>query len=303
MNIAIRLEGGIGDHLLGNRFVHAIHEKYPNANLNIFSDTEDNPRHISLLKDLWPRLYNNTTVLKHRTDQNFKIQSIFGEEAYPAHISNLPDDFESLTKTFDKFYDLHIDSLKWLNYDFDWLRYYYFFPKPDINIETGNEYIMAHLYSRPNSPYNLEQWYVLKLLNKLSENNKIVIVTQADHVDFYSELFDNKNIKIECPESPLEIFKISAKCKLFIGIDSGVRYMPYHFSKPTYLFSKYCGSYGQVAHSHLIRWLIFPKNVFPMHFNIDSVSNIINNNFKHNGYILFPEIQSDIEKYIVDRKL
>jgi ADP-heptose:LPS heptosyltransferase len=305
MNISIRLEGGIGDHLLSNRFVHCIREKYPNANLNIFSDTEDNPKQIELLKALWPNLYKNSTVLKKRLDQNFKIQSIFGEETYPAHISNLPDDFEKLTKTYDKFYDLHIDSLKWLKYDFDWLRYYYFFPKPDTNFTSqyGEGYIMAHLYSRPSSPYNLEQWYSIALLSKLSQTNKIVVITMEEHKNFYSELFNNNNITIDCSSNIIDIFKIASNCELFIGIDSGIRYIPYHFGKPVFVFSKYCQQYGHVAYSHLIRWLIFDKNVFPMHYSIDQVDRICNNVIKNKCFGLYPNLPDNIEQYIVDREL
>ena len=35
MEIAVRLEGGLGDCLLGNRFVSAIKEKYTDANVSL----------------------------------------------------------------------------------------------------------------------------------------------------------------------------------------------------------------------------------------------------------------------------
>jgi len=35
MNISVRLEGGLGDHLLANRFVHAIKDKFSNAEIYI----------------------------------------------------------------------------------------------------------------------------------------------------------------------------------------------------------------------------------------------------------------------------
>ena len=35
MNISVRLEGGLGDCLLGNRFANAIKEKYPKKKINI----------------------------------------------------------------------------------------------------------------------------------------------------------------------------------------------------------------------------------------------------------------------------
>lgn len=303
--IAIRLEGGLGDHLLGNRFVHAIKEKYPTNLLHFFSDTEGNSNSINVLQNLFPSIYKNITVLGKRKDLNYKIHSIFGEEVYPAHINNLPKEFLQNIKSYDKFYDLHIDGLKWLQSDFDWLRYYYFFPKPEINLVSPykGSYIMAHLYARPGSPYNLEQWYTISLLNKLSETNKIVIITTEEHKNFYSEIFNNKNIIIDCADNVIDIFKIASNCELFIGIDSGIRYIPYHFSKPVFVFSKYCQRYGHVAYSHLIRWLIFEKNVFPMHFQLEEVLRIIHNVIQNKSFVLYPNLPDNIEQYIVDRNL
>jgi len=303
--IGIRLEGGLGDHLLGNRFVHAIKEKYPTNELHIFSDTENNPNSINVLQNLFPGIYKNLTVLGKRKDPNYKIHSIFGEEVYPAHINNLPEEFLHNIKSYDKFYDLHIDGLQWLKSDFDWLRYYYFFPKPEVNLKSPYEgrYIMAHLYARPDSPYNLEQWYTISLLNKLSETNKIVIITTEEHKNFYSEIFNNRNIIIDCADNVIDIFKIASNCELFIGIDSGIRYIPYHFSKPVFVFSKYCAEYGQVAYSHLIRWLIFEKNVFPMHYKIEKVLRIIDNVIKNKYFVLYPYLPDNIENYIVDRNV
>jgi hypothetical protein len=307
MNIAVRLEGGLGDHLLGNRFIHAIKDKYPSSNLHVFSDTENNPNSINVLKALFPNIYNNTTVVGYRKDKNYKINSMFGEESYPAHIDNLPDDTLQAIKNCDIFYDLHIDGLKWLNYDFDWLRYYHFFPRPQIELKQkyNEKYIMAHLYARPDSPYNLDQRYVIDLLTKLSEikNQKIVIVTMEQHKDYYQDLFNNPNIIIDTSDNVFEIFQIAAGCSAFIGIDSGVRYIPYHFSKPTFVFSKYCSQYGLVAPSHLIRWLIFEKNVFPIGFDINLVTDVLSNCIKNPASQIFPQYTNGVEMVVVDRKL
>jgi hypothetical protein len=307
MNIAVRLEGGLGDHLLGNRFIHAIKDKYPNSNLHVFSDTENNPNSINVLKALFPNIYNNTTVVGQRKDKNYKINSMFGEESYPAYIDNLPDDTLQAIKNCDIFYDLHIDGLKWLNYDFDWLRYYHFFPRPQIELKQkyNEKYIMAHLYARPDSPYNLDQRYVIDLLTKLSEikNQKIVIVTMEQHKEYYQDLFNNPNIIIDTSDNVFEIFQIAAGCSAFIGIDSGVRYIPYHFSKPTFVFSKYCSQYGLVAPSHLIRWLIFEKNVFPIGFDINLVTDVLSNCIKNPASQIFPQYTNGVEMVVVDRKL
>jgi hypothetical protein len=305
LKIAIRLEGGLGDHLLGNRFVHAIKEKYPTNELHIFSDTENNPNSINVLQSLFPSVYKNITVLGKRKSPHYKINSIFGEEVYPAHINNLPEDFLQEMKSYDEFYDLHIDGLKWTKYDFDWLRYYYFFPAPEIKLTSPYKdlYIMAHLYARPNSPYNLDQKYVVSLLKSLAFKNKVVIVTMEEHKNYYQEIFNVENIKIDCSNDILDIFRIASGCDVFIGIDSGIRYIPYHFGKPVFVFSKYCPQYGTVAYSHLIRWLIFEKNVLPLHANIEDVNLMITNVIKNKCFTLYPYLPYNIEQYIVDRNL
>lgn len=312
MNIAVRLEGGIGDHLLANRFVHAIIDKYPHASFKFFSDTEGNSKQAEALEALWPCVYaGRIEVLKERKNKEFFIPSKFaadGKENYPAHLDNLPDSFHEEIKNFDKFYDLHIDGLKWMHYDFDWQRYFYFFPKveantPDMFKVGGEPFILCHLYARPNSPYNMEKWYVESLLCALSKDIKVVVVTTDEDAEYYKDI---PNIKIVAPKSIYEVFCIAKYCTAFIGIDSGIRYIPYHFSKPTFVFSKYCPTYGQVVPSHLVRWLIFQYHVLPLHFGTDRVKNLINDALSHPAFNLLPHYSVgdvNIKNAIVDREL
>lgn len=304
MNIALRMEGGLGDHLLSNRFAAAIREKYPNANIVLYSDTEGNPSSSKLLLKLFPKFYNSCEVIPNRKDKNFTINTQFGQEIYPCHLDNMPEEFLQKFKQADKFYDLHIDSLNWLKADFDWLRYYYFFPKPQVKLQEINffkgKYILCHLYARPDSPYNLEQWYAIELIKKISKINNVIIITQEEHKEFYREVFNISNVLITTPNLE-DCFSLASECQAFIGIDSGIRYIPYHFSKPVFVFSKYCQQYGSISPSHLIRWLIFPKNVFPMHFNLEIVEKILKNCCEKRSSQLFPEFLDGIDAYIVNR--
>jgi ADP-heptose:LPS heptosyltransferase len=306
MNIALRLEGGLGDHLLANRFSAAIREKYPESHITMYSDTEGNPTSSELLFKLFPKFYNSYEVIQNRKSKEFKIQTKFGNENYPAHIDNIPEDYSNKFLAADKFYDLHIDGLKWLNADFDWLRYYYFFPKPQIEFQKYKDlnfkYILCHLYARPDSPYNLEKWYCIDLIKKISKFSNVVIITQSQHVNFYEEIFNSENIFITTPNLE-QCFSLASECEAFIGIDSGIRYIPYHFSKPVFVFSKYCHQYGSVAPSHLIRWLIFQKNVFPMHLDMSAVEKILKNCLDNSYSSLFPELSGSIDDFIVNRKL
>lgn len=305
MNINVRMEGGIGDHLLSNRFVPAILDKYPSAKIKIFSDTENNPKMLDILMRHFSYLYERGgEVIEKRQNKNFAIRSQFGTENYPCAIENQLAETMQKLMDCDKFYDLHIDGLKWLHYDFDWLRYYYYFPKP-TNVPSSkykDPYILTHLYARPDSVYNLDQSYVVELLKKLSANNRVVVLTTKDHAQYYEEVSSNSNITIDSTSDMNDIFGIASQCSAFLGIDSGIRYIPYYFSKPTFVFSQYCQSYGSVIHSHLIRWLLYTKNVLPVNVNIDAVCRLMENIKKHPAYSLFPEIPSDIENFIVERQ-
>jgi ADP-heptose:LPS heptosyltransferase len=241
MNISLRMEGGLGDHLLANRFSAAIREKYPNDCITLYSDMENNSSSLKLLNQLFPKFYNLYEVIPNRKNKQHKIISQFGEELYPADIKNLPDEYIEKFNKSDKFYDLHIDGLKWLNADFDWLRYYYHFPKPQIEITKpnhfGGNYILCHLYARPNSPHNLDQSYAIQLIKKISEFTNVIIITMQEHIEFYKDVFGIRNIFITTPNL-IDSFSLASECKAFIGIDSGIRYIPYHISKPVYVFSK-----------------------------------------------------------------
>lgn len=305
MKINIRMEGGLGDHLAANRFVPAILDKYPDAKIKLFSDTENNPRSLDLILKLFPSYYaRGGKLIEARKSKTFDIVSQFGKENYPASLSNqTPEILKEMVEDCDRFYDLHIDGLKWTDYEFDWLRYYYFFPKPQIQTQNicGSNYIMTHLYARPDSPYNLDKNYTINLINKLSEFNTVLVLVEEKYKEYYSSLLANLNVIINTTDSLETIFNLAANCSCYVGIDSGIRYVPYHFSKPTFVFSNYCQQYGQVAPSHLIRWLIFSKNVFPINFDINTVCKIISNCSKSSTYALYPELLSNIDQYIVRR--
>lgn len=300
------MEGGLGDHLLANRFAAAIREKYPNDHITLYSDTEGNHSSSKILMELFPRFYNESQVVPNRKNKEFLIKVPFGSENYPAHLDNLPEEFSEKFKNADKFYDLHIDGLKWLKADFDWLRYYYHFPKPQIELvkhkHFSGDYILCHLFSRPDSPYNLEKSYAINLVQKLSEFTNVVIITTEEHLEFYKEVLGLTNVFVATPNLK-DCFSLASECKAFVGIDSGIRYIPYHFSKPVFVFSKYCSQYRAVAPSHLIRWLIFEKNVLPMNANLEILANIFKTCINNPASVLFPEAQQEINKYIIDREL
>lgn len=299
MNISIRLEGGLGDHLLANRFVHAINEKYKKDNLKIYSDTDGNQFQLNFLKKYWPSLYKNAVVAPERKNKTFSIKSQFGEEIYNAALENQD---EIVYKGYDKFIDLCLDRLEWLNADFDWARYFYFFPSPEIqpNGEKENSFILANLFSRPSSPYSLDKKYLINLIEEVRKIEKIIIVTTEENKHYYDGInFENVEIRVADLD---EVFYLSSQCKAFLGIDSGIRCMPYYFGKPTFYFSTFCKQYGDVLPAYLLRWVIFDKNVFPMHYNINYITHLLNVAIQKRAGFIFPYLNlQNFDNIIIKR--
>lgn len=302
MDIAVRMEGGLGDHLLANRFVFAIRDKYPDAKIFAFSDVESNFKS-DFLPTLFPGVYEKFEVASIRAREEFVIESQFGIENWPASMANVNDEYKRKFASADKFYNLHIDSLDFTTHDYEWLRYFHHFPRPTISLETfptPEKFVACQLYARPNASSNLDKWYVEALVKKLSNSIPVVIMTLREHLDFYSFLSEIPNVTIECP-TLLEATSIAKQCSAFIGIDSGLRYLPYHFSKPTFVFSKYCRQRGVVAPSQLIRWLLFENNVFPEYHDAGEVASIVSLAASDPTYALFPQ-SSPIDNLIVRRR-
>jgi ADP-heptose:LPS heptosyltransferase len=187
MNIAVRLEGGIGDCLLANRFVFAIKEKYPNSKITAYIDSEGQTFQKEALETLYPNVYKELKIIPCKKYKELWIHSQFGEELNRGILENVPDEIrEEMETKYDKFYDLHIDSLKWTEYDFDWLRYFYFFPKPELVCKNllKDDYIILHLVSSGSTSDRLENWYIDELIGTLRKSLdsklKIVLISKAE---------------------------------------------------------------------------------------------------------------------------
>jgi ADP-heptose:LPS heptosyltransferase len=310
LKISVRMEGGLGDHFAANRFIPAIKELHPDCKIDLFSDTEGSSLQSDILDKIWPSHFENIHVIKDKKYESFKIvSSNFGEELHPGNIKNVPDDISDMMKNgYDKFYDLHIDSLEWLNHDYQWIKYFNFFPTPEkipnTTIELPDNFIMTHLYARDGADSNMEGWYIEKLIKNISMDFDIVVLYNQDSEHIYEKLLKENLEKVHFRNVSLEdIFYIASKCIASFGIDSGVRFIPYHFGKPNFVFSKYCQQYGVTQYSYLIRWLFNEKFVFPLHYDIKSASRIIKNTLKNPAYKLYPFLLDDIEKLVAQRNI
>jgi hypothetical protein len=300
MNISVRLEGGLGDVLCANRFVSAIKEKYPNSNITAYIDSEGKTFQKEALDILYPNLYKKIKIIQSKKYKEFWVNCQFGLDNYYGALENVPDEVKSEMESYDKFYDLHIDSLKWTEYDFDWLRYYRFFPRPELKCENSKgDYIVLHLVSSTSVGHRLENWYIERLITNLSKNYKLYIISTPDTNHFYEAVKKLNNVNI-FNGSIKEVCELISNAKLMVSTDSGFRYVAYGYSIPTLTFSKHSPQPFVSIPSHQIRWLMFPETCFPLNYNTDFVSELVSKILTNQGYILCPFLK-DFDNQAIKR--
>lgn len=292
MNISVRLEGGLGDILCANRFIPAIKEKYRGAKVTAYIDSEGKTFQKEALEILYPSMYEKVEVIQEKKYKEFWVDCQFGLDNYYGALENVPDKVRSEMNSFDKFYDLHIDSLKWMDYDFDWLRYYRFFPRPEL--ESKNEkgdYVVFHLISSTSVGHRLEEWYIERLVSAVEKNHKVYLISTPETNHFYEKLKELKNVTI-FNGSIKEVCELISNAKFMLSTDSGFRYISYGYGIPTLTYSKQSREPFTSIPSHQVRWLMFPETCFPLNFDLHFVADTIDRICKSKGYILAPYIQN-----------
>lgn len=301
MNISVRLEGGAGDCLLGHRFSTAIKEKYPQSSITAYIDSEGKSFQKELIECLYPSFYKEIKIIPNKKYKEFWVDCQFGIDNYYGALENVPDNIRSEMESYDKFYDLHIDSLKWTGYDFDWLRYFKFFPKPELKVNNNRgNYIVFHLVSSTSAGHRLEDWYITKLISLISKNYKCVIISTEDTNKFYNEIKNLPNIEIF--NGPIkDVCSVISNASMMIATDSGFRYIAYGYGIPTITFSKHSQQPFSSIPSHQLRWLMFAETCFPLNWDASAINTITNNILKKDkGYILAPYLK-DFELQAVKR--
>ncbi len=288
MQISVRLEGGLGDCILGSRFVPAIKDKYPNSEITAYIDSEGKTFQRDSLLYAYPSLYKEVKIIQNKKYKEFWVDCQFGTDNYYGALENVPDDVRAEMQSYDKFYDLHIDSLKWTNFDFDWLRYFKYFPRPEVKKQNLlGDYVVFHLLSSTSVGHRLEKWYSSRLIKEVAEKIKVVIISTPETNDYYSEVKDLPNVTIFNGEV-YEAIDLISNAKLMVSTDSGFRYLAHGFSIPVLTFSKQSTQAHSVLPSHYMRWLLFPESCFPLNFDLVYVKNIVFNVLENPGFILVP---------------
>lgn len=306
IKINCRLEGGVGDCLLGCRFLPAIKEKHPDSNITLWFDSNGKDFQAKTVSCLYSHLFDDYKIIPSKKYSEFWVDCQFGTDNFYGAIENVPDDIrKEMTEDCDVFYNLHIDGLKWITYDFDWRRYFYFFPRPQIanseqirkDLGLPNSYVVVHLHSDSSVGHVLEDFYVDGLLKKVSEFVHVVVIATEKTKHFYKN-YDNVTILVQPIEKVLPVIE-GAKC--MVSTDSGFRYVAYGCNVPTIVFSANCVAPQTVPYSHRLRWLMFTEHCLPLNYSFVFVSKTVRNILENPMYSLFPFVQ-DADRELVNRK-
>jgi ADP-heptose:LPS heptosyltransferase len=257
MKIGVIMYGGIGDHLLANRFVPSI--------LNFHKESK-----VELLR---PYL-NNLDEFPGKNYPIFMMESFSnfysGFKYIKKNISTHPDvwvDMQSTTNEFEEFneydivYNLVPDALKWLTYDhLELEKYFKNFPSPHLNLKNDNQdYILFHPNAREDKTkqmvLNINQ--AANIVNFFKQKGERLICPVAPSNKFLIDFC--KEIDLEMHECNLiEMWQFSKNCKFSICCDSAPKYFPFHFSKPNLTLTDL---YSEIF---LIRWVLNPRTAMPL---------------------------------------
>ena len=270
----------LGDILCASRFIPAIKELHPNAYITAYLDTEGNPMQEQWIRALYPSSYDEIITIPSKKYKHFVTNSQYGEETRYGALENIPDKYVFEMRSADVFYDMHIDGMKWVNYPFDWLRYFYHFPRPELPRQARGRRIFIHLASNNlQSDHQNEKWYNINLVNRLSKIAEfcyLVYTPKTEHIirAIYQNVKQIGGVGLFASDDPKEIAMLIDQCSLFVGMDSGLKYLAAGYSLPCILFARQCYLPHQVAASHKVRWLIHENDYMPVNYNVEYVAEI-----------------------------
>jgi ADP-heptose:LPS heptosyltransferase len=309
MRIAVRLEGGIGDHLLANRFVPAITEKHRGAKIDLFSSTNGSRIQSNLLNSLFN--YYNKTFLTEQESEVYNVTSQFGRENYPQHIENINKKTLKEIKSYDKWYNLHIDSLEWMSSGLDWQRYFYSFPKPTEEIGDsklkGENYLVLHLASdNLANGHRMSRSYLNRFIDTIPEGFGVIALSTPSTSEFINSTI-GQNARVKILQSTItEVARTIKDCSGLFAIDSGIKYLGHTFNKPTLCWARESLSPHSVTLSHKVRWLTHPQLYFPLEFNERYMWNCMNNLIKTDNFLLAPGLvpsKDNLSRLLLKREL
>ena len=263
MKIGIIMYGGIGDHLLANRLVPAVLQYYKIDKVDII------------------RPYLNNIEEYNGLNNPYFIAKSFNYYSEVIHVKKLISthqdiwiDMQQTTNEFaefnqyDKIFNFVPDAMIWPTYShLPIAKHFKYFPQPNLNLENNDQdYIFFFPVARENQhelhkiPISLSK-QIVEFANK----NKLKTICPISEGNLYLKEYC-KEINLETKVVSLDdMWQFAKNCKAAISCDSGPRYFPLHFGKPTLLLT------GIINEPFLVRWLLNMNTTMHIDSTVENV--------------------------------
>jgi hypothetical protein len=261
--VAVRMEGGLGDHILGMRVLRFIHERHPQTNVSVFCDCagHSDPLQIVRMSPLVsevlpvyqsapPQRLDTIGKLVNLRPQDLarmKAADVFidaaGEQVFSAApILDVPlfelladrpklavpsEDHERTTRLLEPYGDAVFVGLNLAKYGAEVLSRY----------ETRIMRVLDHMLLNPNvvvlniftSSYDYPHWPEPERTRRRERS-------RTDH-DFLVRLAAQSDRVVSCVDLPLvTIAAILQRCAYFVGLDNGIKHLAWALGVPHSFF-------------------------------------------------------------------
>lgn len=287
MKINILLEGGVGDLILATRFVAAVREQYPESHITVFVNNDKNDKYNSFLDKHWGHLWNSFEPNVERISDKHQIVSQFGPENYNAAINNIKPEWRTKLNDCDKFYNFHLDALKFLEYqDIPWLKYMKCVPRPR-NLEPAlYADVVVNLYARPDHFSAITKQQSDSIIDNIKGSHKTLIIAPNEEV---KNTFYEKHKEITVCADLTESLSIISKSKIGVSIDSGLRCMFYPFGLGCYTLCALAQKPFEIVQSHVVRWYMWPEHILPIDVKPAYLSTLVDNALENRACLIYPQ--------------
>jgi ADP-heptose:LPS heptosyltransferase len=289
--------------ILATRYIAAIREKHPNSSITAYLDTNGSKFQEELYTLCYSHLINKCITIPNKKEEKYVMTSPFGREEYPAHLRNIPDKYIEEMLDADRFYDLCGDTLAFLSADFDWFKYYRFFPRPQVkeSIEKPfNRYIVCNLYTDANNSHGMDENYVKTLLQSIQGGMPIVCIVNPVTKPFYEKII-NESDRCKFFEGNWgQIASLVEQSVGMIAVDSGASYLAYAYSIPVLVYTKYSHQPHSIMFSHKLRWRVFENDCIPPNFDLQYSLAYFAKTINSKVFWINPGVQN-LTQEIVDR--
>ena len=255
--------GGIGDHLLANRLVPAVLDYHKVNKVDII------------------RPYLNSIEEYNGLNHPYFIKKSFNYYSEVFHFkknkSTHPDIWTDMQQTtnefeefslYDKIYNFVPDTMLWSTYKHLAIaKHFKYFPQPYLDLENNDQdYIFFFPVARENQHdlHKLPLDYSKQIVDFAKERNQKIICPISEDNKFLIDYCDK--IQLDTQLCSLdEMWQFAKNCKAAISCDSGPRYFPLHFGKPTLLLT------GLMNNSFLVRWLLNTNTTMQINSPVEDV--------------------------------